>query len=260
MKEKRHHNRMQADYEVYLTCQGHSLVGLSRDISPSGIGILMNEGLAPGTPVELRIVMPKATLNMELTGSVCYCIENPDQSRPTYSYLAGIQYRRGQGEAFSLIGPQGQAHRYSASATVSISASAQECYQAIGDFEHYPEWADVVTKAQLLERYPDGRGRRVDYENKFFFIQIHYLLDYSFDDQNLCMSWKGGGKDLGSIEGHYIFRPLGESLTAASCEVSVILNFPISERIAQYISRIALRKSMRDFKNYLEKKVNSSRP
>ena len=257
-QEKRQQERMAADYEVYLTYQGRSLIARSRDISPRGVGILTDEDLVSGEVVTVLVIVPQATLNVETRGTVRYCMANPhpDASRRS---RAGIEFSQDLSNHLSLAGPVGGEHRYSASHSVSIAAEAEQCYRMISDFERYPEWAGVVTGVRLLDKDPAGRGRKVEFENNFFFIKIHYTNEYSYDDRALCLSWKNSGGDLLINLGRWSFRPQSSGQTSATFEITIGLNFPVSERLMNYLSHIVMRKTMRDFKNYVEKQAKSAR-
>lgn len=129
----------------------------------------------------------------------------------------------------------------------------------ISDFERYPEWAGVVTGVRLLTRDPAGRGRQVEFENNFFFAKLHYTNEYSYDDQALCLSWQNRGGDLLANLGRWTFKPQSSGATSATFEITIGLNFPVSERLMNYLSHIVMRKTMRDFKNYVEKKAKADR-
>lgn len=76
---------MAADYEVFLTYQGRSVIARSRDISPRGVGVLADENLAPGETVTVLVIVPQATLNAETRGTVRYGMANPIPTRPAVS-------------------------------------------------------------------------------------------------------------------------------------------------------------------------------
>ena len=42
--------------------------------------------------------------------------------------------------------------------TTVVTASPEDCYALISDIEQYPEWADGVSSATVIERDLDGRA------------------------------------------------------------------------------------------------------
>src|SRR5919202_178109 len=47
--------------------------------------------------------------------------------------------------------------------SAEIAASPEDCYAALTDFDHLPDWQGAVREARVLERDADGRGSVVEY-------------------------------------------------------------------------------------------------
>jgi len=249
---------MPAAYEVFLKCQGRTSIARSRDISPHGIGLLSQGALPQGAAVDLSIVPPEGMLNVEFQGRIRHCLLHPEagkagQTGRAYPYLVGIEFSAEAKESFPFLEIQGRVLRYQAAHSVFIEAEASSCYRLTTEFERYPEWAKEIVEAKVHDRYPDGRGRRVELVANIYFRKVRTLLDYSYDDRGLCLSWVSAGGDLQSVSGRYFFKPQGSQRAAATCELSMILDFPVPNRIVRYFSQIVMRRSMRDFKVWAEK-------
>lgn len=253
MIEKRKHSRMDVGYEVFITHKGRTSMARSRDISVRGVGLLLSEPVEAGESVDLTIVPPQGMLNISLTGTVCYCRENPGKKDGQHAFLAGIEFSEETRGDIPFMDIQGDVMHYTASHSVSIETDAKECYRLLGEFERYPEWAGVMKSARVLESYPDGRGRKVEFSVDVFLGTVRYILDYSFDDDNLCLSWVSAGGDLLSVTGRYYFKPLGKKETASFYELDASLDLPFPNRVAQYFSRVVMRKTMKEFKAFAEK-------
>lgn len=253
MIEKRKIARMPADYEVYINYQGRTCAARARDVSNFGLGVFVGEQLGPGAPVELTMMLPAAGFNVTLKGEVCYCATNPDRSLRPYAQVAGIRFTEEVGADAPFLLPQGQVIHYAVSHTISIEAPAADCYRLMADFEHYPEWAKIMERVKVLEKFPDGRGKKVEFEVNIFLRKVRYVLNYSYDDQDFALSWVGAGGDVLTNTGRYRFQPLGDQTTSASFELDMSVDFPLPQRLINYLSRIAMRKSMKDFKGYVEK-------
>lgn len=253
--EKRRHPRIPANYELFATCAGQTFMSRSRDISPQGIGIYCPESLAAGATNKLSVLLPDRALSLELMGVVCHCVRNPDYPQVPFPYLAGIKFGEESAEEIPFLQIQGDIMRYAASHSVLIEASPAECYQNLCDFERYPEWTRILEQARILDRYPDGRARRVEFIANAYLRKVRYVLDYSYDDQNHCLSWVNAGGDFLSITGRYFFVAQKTGGTASTYELSVAANFPLPKRIIRYFSTMAMRKAMKDFKHYVESKL-----
>ena len=255
--EKRKHPRMPADYELFATCGGQTFMTRCRDISPQGIGIYCQESLAAGATNKMTLLLPDRALSLELWGVVCHCGQNPDYPRVPFPYLAGIKFGEESVEEIPFLQIQGEVMRYAASHSVSIAASARDCYQCLCDFERYPEWAKILEQARVQDRYPEGRPRRVEFVANAYLRKVRYVLDYTYDDPNHCLSWVNAGGDFLNITGRYFFSPQKSGGTASTYELSLAANFPLPKRILRYFSSIAMRKTMKDFKHYLESKKSA---
>jgi len=249
--ERRRYPRLEAAYEVFLTHRGRLSISRARDISTHGISILTNEQLSQNDSVELKVVVPQAGMNLEATGKVKYTQPANGSGKGTdFTRLAGIEYDERRGDDYALAGKLGQKDVHSVAHTVSIDAPPLVCYRAIADFERYPEWAGTVEGMPVVDRYPDGRARNVNMVHNVFFTRFTYPLIYSYEDERLVFHWHNTGGDVG-IVGSYTFLPVGVN-TVATFKLDVTLPFPLSKRIAQYMTGVVMRKELKGFKKFVE--------
>jgi uncharacterized membrane protein len=206
-------------------------------------------------------MIPGETFTIYVKGVVRYCQENPQNSDPARRYLAGVEFTEGPLEQYALIGSDQGRGRYTPSHTIMISAAAQQCYELLGAFERYPEWASGVEAAWVRSRYPDGRGKRVEFEHNFFLRKVRYTLDYTYDDQNLILSWKSAGADqeILNITGRYVFKSREANLTSANYQLDVTLSIIPSASLVKYVTSILMRKEMKHFRQFVEKQSQAKK-
>gem|GEM_PF-1468446 len=253
-EKKRKAPRMAVDYEFFMDYRGHVYSGKSHDISQYGMGVFVDESLTLGEKVDLTLVIKDLNINFNIKGEVSYCKENPDKSEHSHRYLAGIEFTDGHEKVIPYIEKK-QVSRYSPSHTISINADVEKCYKLIAEFERYPEWTTGIGKARVVERYPDGRGKMVEFEYNFYIRKFRYVLDYSYDDENNILSWVSAGGDeelLGNV-GSYTFLPRGEGKTSATFQSEITISFVPSQRIINYFTTVVIRKEMKNFKRFVEK-------
>ena len=252
-KERRKHDRITASYECFIYIRGKVHKCLTRDATPWGIGVYMDSQLEPEELVDLKIYIADAGFSMEVKGEVRHCIDNPDISTEPRKYLAGIALT----EAPLKELPEVEVSRHTPSQSVRIEAHPKRCYEMISNYKRYPEWTKGVEKAEVTEFYGDGRGRRVKFVHNFFLRKVTYILDYSYDDDNLILSWvsAGGDKDILKITGSYTFEELGGNATLATYKLDISVSFFATERLVQYITSILMRKEVQNFKKFVEKNV-----
>jgi len=254
-EERRRYPRMSAAYDYVATSGGRTSAGLTRDVSPYGIGIFSEQAFEPDDKIELKIHIPDVNINIEAKGEVIYCIDNPGESAQAARYLVGARFTEGPLEDFSMADSQSVKSRHTPSHTLTINVDARRCFEILSDFDRYPEWASGVEEAQVLERYPDGRGKRVEFLHNFFLRKVRYVLDYSYDDENNVLSWVSGGGDeeIIGITGSYTFQSRWADKTFATYKLEVTLSIIPSKRIVQFATKVLMRKEMKNFRAFAEK-------
>lgn len=112
------------------------------------------------------------------------------------------------------------------SAQISIAATAAEVMAVIADFAAYPQWADSVKSAEVLETGADGRAARVRFRIDAGPIRDTYTLGYRWDG-DAEVSWQliEGELQRGQ-DGRYVLRAEGEE-TEVSYELTVELAVPM---------------------------------
>jgi uncharacterized membrane protein len=135
--------------------------------------------------------------------------------------------------------------------TVEIDAPQGECFEAILDFERYPEWSTAVTKARILERDKQGVGKVVEFLIDARVKTIRYVLEYSYKKPSQ-LTWKSIDGDIESVEGAYRFRKLGADRTEASCRQEITLGFWLPGPLRRLAERTALAQSVNEFKAHAE--------
>lgn len=135
--------------------------------------------------------------------------------------------------------------------TVEIDAPQLACFDAILDFERYPEWSSAVTSARILERNAGGVGRVVEFFIDAKVKSIRYVLEYTAKKPSQ-LTWKAVDGDIESIVGAYRFRKLGPQRTEASCRQEITLGFWLPGPLRRLAERTALAQSVNEFKAFAE--------
>ena len=110
------------------------------------------------------------------------------------------------------------AHRAEQSAV--ISADPQTCFEAVCDFETYPEWQSAVKRCDVLERGADGRGSLIETVIDAKLKRVRYVLRYHYDAPARIW-WDYVEGDVKSIDGDYEFEDLGDGGTRAIYRLAI---------------------------------------
>jgi uncharacterized membrane protein len=143
--------------------------------------------------------------------------------------------------------------------TVEIDAPQAECFAAILDFEHYPDWSTAVTRSRIVERDADGIGRVVEFFIDARVKTIRYVLQYRYKKPGQ-LTWKSIDGDIESVEGAYRFRKLGPDRTEATCRQEITLGFWLPGPLRRLAERTALAQSVNEFKAHAERLHNAPPP
>ena len=131
--------------------------------------------------------------------------------------------------------------------STEIAASVEQCFATITDFEKYPEWFSAIEKSRVLQRYPDGLAKRIEFHLDLKLRTIRYVLEYCYDKPT-HLTWQAVDGDIAAVEGDYRFEKLGPRSSRATCRQAVSLGFWVPGPIRKLIERQALQQSVLEFK------------
>ena len=138
--------------------------------------------------------------------------------------------------------------------TAEVAASQAECFDVVMDFEAYPSWSSAVQEATILEKDAAGFGRIVEFFIDMRFKRVRYVLEYEHRKPT-DLKWRSVDGDIQAIEGFYRFRKRSANLTEAICRQTIELGFWVPGPLRKLAERTALRQSVLEFKDAVEKHV-----
>jgi len=134
-----------------------------------------------------------------------------------------------------------------------IAATPEDCFAVVTDFESYPTWSSPIRSCSVLERYPDGRAKRVAFDLDMTIKVIHYVLEYTYTPPREAR-WHLVEGDLSSVEGIYRFEADGHG-TRAACTQALELGFWIPGFIRSAFEKKALHDSVEEFRQAVESRT-----
>ena len=139
-----------------------------------------------------------------------------------------------------------------ASQQARISASAQECFDAIVDFETYPEWQEAVQECEVLSRDEDGRARRVRTTIDAKVRRVSYTLDYSYEEPH-TVSWDFVEGDPKRVEGEFVFEEDASGMTRATYALRLDAGVWVPGPIAKILNDQVMKRAVEDLKRHVER-------
>src|SRR3954453_5804545 len=96
-----------------------------------------------------------------------------------------------------------------------IEADPRICFEAITDYETFPEWQAAVKEVEVLSRDDAGRGRDVRFAIDAKVRQVAYTLRYSYEAPQQ-ITWDYVDGDVRSVDGEFVFEPRSDGTTLAT--------------------------------------------
>jgi ribosome-associated toxin RatA of RatAB toxin-antitoxin module len=138
--------------------------------------------------------------------------------------------------------------------TVEIEAPIATCFDAIVDYESFPEWQSAVISTEVHSRTKDDIGERVSLYLSTKGQKVDYTLLYRYERPTL-IEWdfvEGHGVD--DVDGHYAFEDLGDDRTRATYKLGIDPSLPVPGIVARRIHKGALQSSVEELKTEAEKR------
>jgi hypothetical protein len=134
-----------------------------------------------------------------------------------------------------------------------IEARPEACFDAIVDYETFPEWQQAVVATEVLDRHRDGLGRRVRLTVDAKLRTVTYVLHYRYERPARVWWEFVEGEGVRDIAGDYVFEPDGEG-TRATYTLGVDVGIPIPGPIGRRLNEGVMRRSVHDLKTEVERR------
>lgn len=135
--------------------------------------------------------------------------------------------------------------------SAEIEAPPEACFDAIVDYETFPEWQDAVISTEVIERYGDGLGKLVEVHADAKVRKVRYRLHYHYKRPHRVWWDFVEGDGVEHVEGEFTFEPRGEA-TLATYRLGVDAGVPMPGLIARRLNHGVMRRSVQDLKLRVE--------
>lgn len=137
---------------------------------------------------------------------------------------------------------------YSARQTATVSASPQQCFDALTDYERLPEWQSGLKTATVVESLPDGAI--VDYELDAKVRTVRYRLRLTYDEPTAIDGTVVSG-DFKRLDAGWRFTPSGDA-TAVELTIDLDPGRFVPGPVRKLVQEIVMRGAVRDLTTRLE--------
>lgn len=133
-----------------------------------------------------------------------------------------------------------------------VNAAPKEIFDALLDFESYPQWQSGVLETKVLERDEQGRGELVEMYVDAKIRKVRFTVRYRYDEPT-GLGWDYVSGDLQDNQGRYTFVPREDGSTEATCDIAFEIGFFVPAPMKNLIRDQSLKNSMRELKRRVEK-------
>jgi ribosome-associated toxin RatA of RatAB toxin-antitoxin module len=135
--------------------------------------------------------------------------------------------------------------------SIVIDAPAAEVMAVIADFPAYPEWAQGMKKAEVVEEGSGGRADKVHFELEATPIKDSYTLSYDWKGDS-SVTWQlVEGKMLKAMEGAYVLQPAGAG-TEVTYRLAVDLSIPMIGMLRRKAEKVIIDTALKGLKKRVE--------
>ena len=248
------------EYDVFVRAEEAPVRSKSRDVSPLGMGIYSEQSVSVGASVDLTIFIMEANLNYEVKGVVRHCTPVAGADASKGKFLIGVEFTQGQEKTLPFVEKTDKQSSHTITQTTILDTDIDTVYRLLTRIDRFPEWVPDVKSAKVLDRFPDGKCKRVEFEHMFLMLKVRYIDEYEYDDQNHMLSWKnaGGGKEIVNNVGEYRLKRLALDKTAVTFHANITLSFIPSNRLLNYFVTVGVRKALKSLKSFVERQAKSN--
>jgi uncharacterized membrane protein len=134
---------------------------------------------------------------------------------------------------------------------IVIESTPQACFDAVVDYESFPEWQRAVKSCEVLSRHADGLGKEVAFEIDAKLKTVHYTLDYRYEKPHM-VTWRYVDGDVRDVDGELVLEDRGDGTTLATYALRIDPGVWMPGKVANMLNEQVMRGAMEDLKQRVE--------
>ncbi len=134
---------------------------------------------------------------------------------------------------------------------VVIEGTPQQCFEALLDYEHFPDCQRAVKGVEVITRDAEGRGEEVAFEIDAKVRTINYRLRYSYEPPGR-ITWDYVEGDVKNVDGEFVLEDRGDGTTLATYSLALDPGVWMPGPLRKVLSDQVMKGSMEDLKERVE--------
>jgi ribosome-associated toxin RatA of RatAB toxin-antitoxin module len=134
---------------------------------------------------------------------------------------------------------------------IVVGGTPEQCYDALLDYESFPEWQRAVKAVEVVTRDPKGRGEEVEFEIDAKVRTIRYRLRYSYEPPHR-IGWDYVEGDVKDVDGQFVLEDLGDGTTLATYALALDPGVWLPGPLQKVLRDQVMKGSVEDLKKRVE--------
>jgi ribosome-associated toxin RatA of RatAB toxin-antitoxin module len=138
--------------------------------------------------------------------------------------------------------------------SITVQASLDQVAAVICDFPRYPEWAEAVKQAEVVEEYEDGYAAQVRFVIDAGPLADDYTLEYAYADDLSRIEWHlvAPSKVQKTLDGSYDLTDAGDGSTTVTYTLEVELNIGMLGMFKRKAEKMIMDTALKELKRRVE--------
>jgi uncharacterized membrane protein len=134
---------------------------------------------------------------------------------------------------------------------IVVEGTAQECFDALVDYESFPSWQRAVRAVEVVTRDPSGRGEEVSFEIDAKVKTIRYTLRYAYEPPGR-ITWDYVEGDVKDVDGEMLLEDRGDGTTLATYSLALDPGVWLPGPVRKVLTDQVMKGSVEDLKKRVE--------
>jgi uncharacterized membrane protein len=134
---------------------------------------------------------------------------------------------------------------------IEIAGTPKACFDAITDYESFPDWQGAVKDVEVLTRDKAGRGKQVAFEIDAKLRTVRYTLDYSYEEPH-HVSWSYVEGDPKEVDGELVLEDRGGDVTLATYSLRIDAGMWLPGPVVSLLNEQVMQGALEDLKRRVE--------
>jgi ribosome-associated toxin RatA of RatAB toxin-antitoxin module len=132
-----------------------------------------------------------------------------------------------------------------------IAGTPQQCFDALLDYDSFPDWQRAVKSVEVVTRDRAGRGEEVAFEIDAKVRTIRYRLRYSYEPPHR-IAWNYVEGDVKDVDGEFVLEDRGDGTTLATYSLALDAGVWLPGPLRKVLSDQVMKGAVDDLKKRVE--------